>query len=271
MGHGQELFYIQKFVEFLLLPSNLIGFLAALGVLALILRRPRFGRTALVLSALLLIIGGWTPLGPAALLVLESRFPQPQLSEPVTGIIMLGGAINTHITSERGQTTLNDAGERVTAMAALSRKFPQARILISSGAGAGHTLTAQPVTEAALVRDMLVDLGVEASRIEVEERSRDTRENAEQSLLLAKPLPGQTWVLVTSASHMPRAVASFRAVGFSVIPYPVDYRTQGPANLRRQVESIAEGLQALDLAAHEWLGLIMYRLVGRTLELLPSP
>jgi uncharacterized SAM-binding protein YcdF (DUF218 family) len=265
------LFYIQKFLESLLLPSNLIGFVAVLGILALILQRPRFGRTALILSALLLIIGGWSPLGPAALMVLENRFPQPQLVEPVTGIIMLGGSVNTHITADRGQTTLNEAGERVTTTAELSHKFPQARILISSGAGAGHTSAAQPITEAALVRDMLVGLGVEASRIEVEGQSRDTIENAEQSLLLAKPLPGQTWVLVTSASHMPRAVVSFRAVGFAIVPYPVDYRTQGAANLRRPAGSIAEGLQALDLAAHEWLGLLMYRLAGRTQELLPSP
>ena len=265
------MFYIQKFVESLLLPSNLIGFVAVLGIMALILQRPRFGRAALILSALLLIIGGWTPLGPAALMVLENRFPQPQLVEPVTGIIMLGGSVNTHITADRGQTTLNDAGERVTTMAALSRKFPQARVLISSGANVGHASTAQPITEAALVRDMLLDVGVEASRIEVEGQSRDTRENAEHSILSANPQPGQTWVLVTSASHMPRAVASFRAVGFTIVPYPVDYRTQGPANLRQPAGSIAEGLQALDLAAHEWLGLIMYRLAGKTQELLPSP
>lgn len=263
--------YIKKFVESLLLPSNLIGFLAVLGIVALILQRPRLGRAARILSALLLIIGGWTPLGPAALMLLENRFPQPKLVEPITGIIMLGGSVNTHITADREQIALNDAGERVTTMAALSRQFPQARILISSGANAGHTLTAQPITEAALVRDMLVGLGVEASRIEVEGQSRDTRENAEQSLRLAKPLPNQTWVLVTSASHMPRAVASFSAVGFTVVPYPVDYRTQGPGNLRRPTGSIAEGLQALNLAAHEWLGLIMYRLAGRTQELLPSP
>ena len=265
------MFYIQKFVESLLLPSNLIGFLAVLGIVALILQRPRFGQGAFILSAFLLIIGGWAPLGPAALMVLENRFPQPQLVEPVTGIIMLGGSVNTHITAVRGQTALNEAGERVTTMAELGRKFPQARVLISSGANVGHALQAQPITEAEIVRGMLVDLGVEASRIEIEGQSRDTRENAEKSIALANPQPGQTWVLVTSASHMPRAVASFRAVGFPVVPYPVDYRTQGPANLRQLTGSIAEGLQALDLAAHEWLGLMMYRLAGRTQELLPSP
>jgi uncharacterized SAM-binding protein YcdF (DUF218 family) len=117
----------------------------------------------------------------------------------------------------------------------------------------------------------LVGLGVDPQRIELEERSRTTCENAEQSLLAAKPNLGDRWVLVTSASHMPRAVACFRAVGFSVIPYPVDYRTRGTADLRRPVDSIADGLEALDLAAHEWIGLATYRLLGQTRELLPSP
>ena len=184
---------------------------------------------------------------------------------------MVGGSVDTHISTDRGQVTLNDAAERVTTVAALSRQFPRARILISSGANAGHTESAQLVSEAALVRNLLVDLGVEASRIELEEHSRDTMQNAEQSLLIARPQASETWVLVTSASHMPRAVASFRSVGIPVVPYPVDYRTQGVVELRRPVRSLADGLHAVDLAAHEWLGLMLYRLAGRTQEFLPSP
>ena len=217
--------------------------------MALIFNYRSIGKAALVISVLLLMIAGWSPLGPAALLVLESRFPQPVLHEPVTGIIMLGGSIDTHISLDRGQVTLNEAGERVTTVAALSRQFPNARILISSGANASHSESVLVVSEAALVRNILADLGVEASRIELEESSRDTMQNGEQSLLIAKPQPNETWVLVTSASHMPRAIASFRAVGFPVIAYPVDYRTQGPVELRRTVRSLAEGLQAVDLAA----------------------
>ncbi|MBN8995196.1 MAG: YdcF family protein [Rhizobiales bacterium] len=263
------MFLISKLVEFLLLPSNLIGFIAGLGLLALLLRRPRLGRAALVIAALLLAISGWTPFGRAALMVLEDRFPQPKLAEPIAGIIMLGGAVDTHITAERGEPTLNEAGERITAVAELSRRFPQARLLLSGGAN--HVLTAQPVTESAVARDLLIGLGVDPQRIELEERSRTTCENAEQSLLVAKPNEGGRWVLVTSASHMARAMACFRAVGFSVIPYPVDYRTRGAADLRRPVDSIADGLQALDLAAHEWIGLVTYRLSGQTRALFPSP
>lgn len=263
------MFLVSKLVDFLLLPSNFIGFLAALGLLGLLLRRRRLGGALLVFASLLLIVAGWSPLGPAALMVLENRFPQPTLSGPIDGIIMLGGAVDTHITAGRGQPTLNEAGERVTAMGELSRRFPQARILLSGGAS--DLASPEPATESAIARDLLVGVGVEPQRIELEERSRNTCENAEQSLLVAKPAPGERWVLVTSASHMPRAVACFRAAKFPIVPYPVDYRTRGKANLLRPVEAVAVGLQALDLAAHEWIGLATYRLLGRTGELLPAP
>jgi uncharacterized SAM-binding protein YcdF (DUF218 family) len=263
------LFYLSKFIEAFLTPSNFIGLLGVLGLVCLLVRFRRAGGILLIAATLLLIIGGWSPVGRAALMALEDRFPQPQLGEPITGIIMLGGAVDTHITAERGQPALNEGGERITTVADLSRRFPAARVLLSGGAN--HVLTTQPVTESAVARDMLVALGVEPSRMELEERSRTTCENAEQSLLLARPAAGDRWLLVTSASHMPRAIACFRAVGFPVIPYPVDYRTRGEADLRRPVDTVADGLAALDLAAHEWIGLATYRLLGQTQEMFPSP
>lgn len=263
------MFVVSKLVAFALFPSNLIGIVAALGLLSLLLGWRRFGRALLVLAALVLIVAGWSPLGPAALMALEERFPQPTLNGAVAGIILLGGSVDTHITARRGQPTLNEAGERVTTMAGLSRRFPEARLLLSGGAS--DVVTPEPVTESAVARDVLVDLGVDPNRMEMEERSRNTCENAEQSALVAKPAAGEQWVLLTSASHMPRAVACFRAAGFAVIPYPVDYRTEGTANLRRPTSSIADGLQAFDLAAHEWIGLVTYRAFGATNELFPGP
>jgi uncharacterized SAM-binding protein YcdF (DUF218 family) len=263
------MFVVSKLLEFVVLPSNLIGIVAALGLVSLLLRWRRFGRALLVFAALVLIVAGWSPLGPAALMVLEDRFPKPILSGPIAGIILLGGSVDTHISAERGQATLNEAGERATTMAALGRRFPEARLLLSGGAS--HVVTLEPVTESAVARDLLVDLGVDPNRIEMEERSRNTCENAKESTLVAKPAAGELWVLLTSASHMPRAVACFRAAGFAIIPYPVDYRTEGTANLRRPTSSIADGLQALDLAAHEWIGLVTYRAFGATDELFPAP
>ena len=261
-------FVLSKIVETILSPSNVIALLGLLGLLALILRRRRFGVALLALSTILLAVVGWSPLGPVLLHTLEDRFPQPSPPADVAGIVMLGGAVDTHVTEDRGSTAFNDNGERLTAIVDLARRYPSARIILSGGAG--HILIAHPLTESEAGRRFLVDLGVPAERIELEETSLTTFENAAESFAVAKPKPGAVWLLVTSAYNMPRAVASFRAVGFDVVPYPVDYRTR-PADLRRPVATIVGGLELTDIAVHEWLGLLGYRLTGRTQSLLPSP
>jgi uncharacterized SAM-binding protein YcdF (DUF218 family) len=260
-------FIISKLVESALLPSNLIAILGGLGLVALILRRRGAGVALLVISVVLLMMAGWTPLGPALVMKLEDRFQPPQMPATVSGIVMLGGAVDTHVTEDRGGYTVNDNAERIFAVASLSRRYPDARILLSGGNG--HLIGDHPVSESEYARRMLVDLGVAAERIELEENSRTTYENAVESAAVAKPQGGETWLLVTSAYNMPRAVASFRAADFAVVPFPVDYRTRH-ADLYRPVNSIGNGLDLVDIAAHEWLGLVVYHLVGKTAEILPG-
>jgi uncharacterized SAM-binding protein YcdF (DUF218 family) len=129
----------------------------------------------------------------------------------------------------------------------------------------------EALTESAVARDVLVASGISADRIELDERSRNTCENATESVLLAKPRPGERWLLVTPAVQMPRSVACFRAAGFAVISYPVDYRTRRALRWPGLAASIATGLGATDFAAHESIGLLAHRALGLTNELLPSP
>lgn len=261
-------FLISKLLDFFLTPSNLIALIAIAG-LALSFVSMRWGWTMLTAAALLLAIAGWSPIGPALLGTLENRFPNPEIRGPVTGIILLGGAVDTHITGERGQIALNDGGERLTSVVDLSRRFPQARILLSGGAS--HILPAGAVSESAAGRKLLIELGVAENRIGMEERSRNTCENAAETKASLDPKAEEKWVLVTSANHMPRAVACFRSHGFAVSPYSVDYRTLGGSAARNFVGVLSEGLAALDLAAHEWVGLITYRVFGLTNDMFPSP
>jgi uncharacterized SAM-binding protein YcdF (DUF218 family) len=201
-------------------------------------------------------------------MVLEDRFPQPTLDKPVTGIILLGGAVDTHISSDRYTLAINEAGERLTATVDLSRRYPDARIFLSGGSG--HIGGAGTLTESQVARDILISLGVSPQRIDMEERSRNTCENGTESAASVQPKPGELWLLVTSASHMPRAVGCFRAAGFDVTPYPVDYRTRGAADLERPTSSISVGLAETDLAAHEWFGLLTYRIAGLAAEMFPA-
>ena len=83
--------------------------------------------------------------------------------------------------------------------------------------------------------------------------------------------PSARWVLITSAFHMPRSMGAFRKAGFIVEPWPVDYRTRGAADLTRPFDKVSEGLRRVDMAVHEWVGLVAYRLAGRSPELFPAP
>jgi uncharacterized SAM-binding protein YcdF (DUF218 family) len=73
--------------------------------------------------------------------------------------------------------------------------------------------------------------------------------------------PTQPWLLVTSAWHMPRALATFRKAGWIVTPYPVDFRTGTETPWTEY--SLANGAKKWQLALHEWVGLLAYRLAGR--------
>ncbi|MDE2373227.1 MAG: YdcF family protein, partial [Hyphomicrobiales bacterium] len=108
-------------------------------------------------------------------------------------------------------------------------------------------------------------------RLTAEEQSRNTIENAVYSRLIANPKPGERWLLVTSAAHMPRAIAAFRAAHFTVEAYPVDWRTSGPVDVSRPFPLLSEGLAQTDTAVHEWIGLLAYWVAGKTKALFPGP
>ncbi len=260
-------FVVSKLLESFLQPSNAVALVGVAGALLLLARRARAGRTLLLAAVALLLLFGWLPPGRAALVALEDRFPRPQIEGPITGIVVLGGAVDVQVSANRGTVSLNPAAERFTVAAALSRRFPDARLLLSGGIS--RLLSDQIETESSLGRDLLVSIGVAPDRITLEQKSRNTCENAVDSKQVAQPKPGERWILVTSAYHMPRAVACFRAAGFPIIPYPVDYRTE-KGHLWQLPRTIADGLEISDIAAHEWIGLVAYHFVKGT-ELFPGP
>jgi uncharacterized SAM-binding protein YcdF (DUF218 family) len=161
---------------------------------------------------------------------------------------------------------VTDSVERITVIAKLARDYPNARIVYSGGNGS--LSGGDPETQ--YVMPMLESFGVPQQRVILESRSRNTYENAVYSKALVKPKPGERWLLVTSAWHMPRAVGCFRRAGFPVEAYPVDWRTQPELEFSFG-RSLSAGLYWLDAAVHEWMGLFAYWATGRTSSLLPGP
>ena len=262
-------FVISKFLGFFALPSNDV---LALGLLGLALMRTRFARAGrgLTTASILLLAGfGLLPLGKMLIAPLEDRFPRWDASRGAPdGIVVLGGAVDAEFVATRGAADLNEAAERVTVVAELARTYPSARILYSGGSG---SLAFRDRAEAPIAGALIETFGVPRSRLILEDRSRNTAENATFSLLLAMPKPGERWLLVTSAYHMPRSIGAFRKAGFAVEAYPVDYRTTGAADLLMPFDDVAAGLRRTDTATREWVGLLAYWLTGRSAELFPVP
>jgi uncharacterized SAM-binding protein YcdF (DUF218 family) len=266
-------FYIAKVLWFVLQPSTLIALLIAYGAILIWTGWARWGRRFVTAGAILLLIAGLSPLGNALILPLENRFLRANLDQPPpTGIIILGGAEDRLVGTARHAPALNEAGERLVEGAILARRFPDAKIAFSGG-DAGILYKSD--TEAAGAAALLTQLGVAPDRLILESNARDTYENA---VYLKKELeakdelgPGKRWLLVTSAYHMPRSMGAFRKAGFMVEPWPVDYRTRGPADLTRPFDKVSEGLRRVDVAAREWVGLLAYWLTGRTDVLFPAP
>ncbi|WP_046863546.1 YdcF family protein [Microvirga massiliensis] len=264
------MFTASKVLWFFATPSNLLPSLVLLGIALQSVKRVRWWGAALASAAALLVLAaGLSPLANWVIVPLEERFPPTPVADgTIAGAIVLGGSVQAEDSFARDQLLINEAGERVLAMADLARRYPEARIVFAGGSGA---ILEGNIAEAAAIARFADTLGISPERILFEERSRTTRENAFYTRELVRPEAGERWLLVTSAWHMPRAVGVFRKAGFEVTPYPVDYRTMGDVARWRPFATASDGLRRLDLAAREWVGLIAYRIAGYTDQLFPGP
>ncbi len=249
-------------------PGNLL-LLALLGGLLLLLgSRGRRGKMLIGLATIGFLVFAVAPVGSAMLLGLEQRFPRPQtLPDRIDGILVLGGAVDARLSLAYGETVFNSSIARVLAGIALSRRYPEAKLAL---VGAEGEMFPVGFAEARATLGFVLEEGIAATRIILEDRSRSTHENAVFAKELIRPEPAETWILVTSAFHMPRAVASFRAVDFPIIPYPVDFKVS-PKTGPRADFNLTEGLGTVTIAGKEWAGLVGYRLRGWTEEFFPSP
>lgn len=241
-------FVLLKIAGLVAHPSVVILTLVAIGAAFRWWLVTRLG-VALLLAVVLL------PLDDLAMRPLEDRFAPPPTLIRVDGVVVLGGAVDELVSPDRGTPSLTPAASRLVAMASLARTWPQATVIFAGGPG---LVDPGPTVEADIVRDMLPALGLAPDRVLFDRRSRTTEQNAIESRKLVEPKPGQCWLLVTSAQHMPRGVAAFDAVGWPMTPWPVGYTT-----LRHRltwIETPAARIGRLDAAAHEWIGWLVFRL-----------
>lgn len=220
-------------------------------------------------GAALLLICGFSPIGNVMLVALTERFPVWHAAAGAPdGVIVLGGSIDPEGTALRGLLETDASAERLFAMLDLARRYPKARIVYAGGSG---DLIGSRRGEAPVAGQLLDEFGLSNGRVVLESQSRTTEENAALTRRLVNPVAGERWLLVTSAYHMPRSVGLFRAVGFDVEAYPVDFRTRGWPYVASPSSNLALGLVRIDTAMHEWIGMLASWLAGHSKELFPAP
>jgi uncharacterized SAM-binding protein YcdF (DUF218 family) len=237
-------YYVSKMFWLLAAPTSALVLIIGSTTLWAVLGSSNCAPWLSAAAACGLLIGAFTPIGVVLTVPLENRFPfsRPDPQSSPDGIIVLPGG----------------AGRGLDAVSRLGHDYPKARL----------TFCGFRASEKSLIKT-LADLGVDPARIDVEPKSRTTFEDALYSAALLKPKPGERWLLVTAAMHMPRAVGCFRVAGFQVEPHPVAF-TRG----RSGIAGFATGSSALiqfDRAAKEWIGLVAYRLMGKTDAVFPGP
>ncbi len=241
-----------------LLASLLLAFGA--GVL---LWRGRRRSGALLLSVAL----GWLWLWSTPVFIdwlratLEQRYPPVPLQQLPTAdaIVVLGGLVEAAAPPRRPEMNLGAAVDRIWYAARLYRAGKAPRILVSGGKlpwSGGE----QP--ESSVMAELLQELGVPAAAILQESNSRTTRENRDESLPILQAHGIRRILLVTSALHLPRALALFRATDLEVIPAPTDFETRFPSNAHPlrwlpDAQALADGSRAFKEYLGRWVDQLM--------------
>lgn len=249
-------------------PVSLVFILVVAGALLSWFGRRRLGLVASGLGALLLGLCCFTTLGAVAISSLENRFIRPaQMPADIDAIVLLGGAVNSDVSTARQISEFNEGGDRIVEALRLAQLYPAARIVATGGSG---QLVSDAEPEATTMARFFNDLGLPPERLILEDASRNTAENAS---FTAQALGGTdaSILLVTSAFHMPRSMALFRRAGFDPIAWPVDYRSSGDEGFAFDISDPVRNLSTASTAMREWVGLVAYRLTGQTDELLVSP
>ncbi len=219
-------------------------------------RCPALSLAGIILGLLLFLS---TPLaGFLALRSVEgSSLPADVVPQPQDTIVVLSGSLQC----------VDDVGEQVCVgqetmfrcyhAARLYRRAGRCRMLLTGGKV--DSLESGP-TLAAAMRDFLLELGIKREDMILEEQSSTTFENASLSKNHLDSTKDASIFLVTDAAHMPRAVYCFETQGVNVIPAPCNYRTRRPQLSAQFFLPSTKGMDAVNDATHEWLGLLWYRL-----------
>lgn len=252
-------FWLSKIFWMFAAPSSFLMLLAVAALVCLLLKWRIAARRLGLAAGILFLLVGVFPVQNILLRHLEDQYPRGDWPAHVDGVLILGGGLDWKVLQSRGVPAVELGIGRLVGSYEAARRYPQARIIF---AGGSSDLTGLRLSEADGARHFFRQMGLEPGRLILEGKSRNTYENILMARNIAQPQPGQVWLLATSALHMPRAMGVARKLDWQMKPWPTDYIS--PANGVFGLFEYARNLDRADYAMREVLGLLVYRLTGRT-------
>ena len=255
-------FVLSKILAFLLAPMLHSLFCLLASGLFLLIRAKFLAQLCLILAGALPLLYSWTFFGAQLVRPLENYadIPTREVLDRAAGVIVLGGYGGDGVISKNRQVPqISSAAERFFTAIELAKLYPEKPVWFS---GFSSQISPKGWSETAITKLLLQNLKLPLNRFSFEGKSRNTAENAAFMFDELRPAANHNWVLVTSASHMKRALASFKAAGWSgLIPYPVDFQTKSTPHWGQF--SPSKGFSLVQTGLHEHIGYLAYWLSGR--------
>ncbi len=230
-------FILKKIISAMVMPLSIGLFLALIGLILLYINRVKSAKIFLTVSILWIALISYNPFSNSLLKPLESTYQKLQTIPPdVKYILLLGG----------------DMENRAWEVLKLYHQIPKSKIITSGYEGS------LKIPEAIRTAEILSKIGIPIDDIIIHSKPKDTKEEA---MKIKEILGEQPFILVTSAYHMPRAIALFQKEGLNPIAAPSDFKIQTKSKLL----SLPSGgnLQKTEIAWHEYLGILWGKLRGQ--------
>ncbi|MBV6653923.1 MAG: YdcF family protein [Mameliella sp.] len=252
-------FILSKLLVFLVKP---ITWLTVLLFLSWFSGNPKRKRRYVMLALVVLLVFSNGFLFNAMISTWEPEtLTADKIASPYAVGILLGGYSNQNIVPGHDRHNFNSRANRFTNALELYKQGKIKKLLLSGGQG---SIIKRNLPEASVMVSYLETMGVPRSDIIVEDKSRNTYENAlfSKAILKEKGIDGP-YLMITSAWHMPRSIGCFEAVELEVTPYAVDYITQKWAPSPQQIFlPSARTFSLWELIIKEWVGILAYKLKG---------
>lgn len=251
------MFILKKLLSRMFFPVPLCLEIMLAGLILVFLRREKTGKVLLCTGLGLLLLFSMQPVADLALYSLESSFAplsEEQIPENLKYVVVLGAGHDTVPGFPANARASSTTVERVVEGVRIHNFAPASKVVFTGGK------IADPVCNARVMAELAKQLGLDPKRIIREEKSLDT---ADHVRYLQPLLKGRDFVLVTSASHMPRAMALFKAAGLTPIPSSTDFEALHTAYSAWDYFPSARGLEKTRIFFYECLGLAWARISGQ--------